>query len=131
LGQCQRRPYFFKDGKRFLWSSERTGYRHLYLYDLDGKLLGQITKGEWEVTSLNAVEESKGLAYFTATEKSPLERHLYRVGVDGSGSHASPRKKARIDGVLAPNAATFYDTHSNTAAPSRRTSIARMAHALR
>src|SRR6266446_396452 len=48
--------YFFKDGKRFLWSSERTGYRHLYLYDLEGKLLGQITKGEWEVTSLNAVE---------------------------------------------------------------------------
>src|SRR6266850_2204906 len=53
--------YFFKDGKRFLWSSERTGYRHFYLYDLDGKLLGQITKGEWEVTSLNAVEESKGM----------------------------------------------------------------------
>src|SRR6266481_4574411 len=65
--------YFFKDGKRFLWSSERTGYRHLYLYDLDGKLLAQLTKGE--------------------------------------GTH---------DGVLAPNAATFYDTHSNTAAPPRQ-----------
>ena len=49
--------YFFKDGKRFLWSSERSGYRHLYLYDLDGKQLAQLTKGEWEVTSLNAVEE--------------------------------------------------------------------------
>ncbi len=109
--------YFFKDGKRFLWSSERTGYRHLYLYDLDGKLLGQITKGEWEVTSLNAVEESKGLAYFTATEKSPLERHLYRVGVDGSGFTRITKEEGTHDGVLAPNAATFYDTHSNTAAP--------------
>src|SRR5712671_3973405 len=65
--------YFFKDGKRFLWSSERTGYRHLYLYDLDGKLLAQLTKGEWEVTSLIAVAESKGVVYFTATKKSLLE----------------------------------------------------------
>src|SRR4029077_5023131 len=77
--------YFLKDAKRFLWSSERSGYRHFYLYDLDGKQLAQLTKGEWEVSSLNAVEESKGTVYFTATEKSPLERHLYRVGLDGAG----------------------------------------------
>src|SRR6266851_8886181 len=66
--------HFLKDGKRFLWSSERSGYRHLYLYDLEGKQLGQITRGEWEVTSLDAVDETKGLVYFTATEKSPLQR---------------------------------------------------------
>ena len=112
--------YFFKDGKRFLWSSERTGYRHLYLYDLDGKLLGQITKGEWEVTSLNAVEEFKGLVYFTATEKSPLERQLYRVNLDGSGFTRITKEEGTHDAVLAPNAATFYDTYSNTAAPPRQ-----------
>src|SRR5713226_990177 len=112
--------YFFKDGKRFLWSSERTGYRHFYLYDLGGKLLGQITKGEWEVTSLNAVKESKGTVYFTATEKSPLERHLYRVGVDGSGFARISKEEGTHDAVLAPKAATFYDTYSNTAAPPRQ-----------
>ncbi len=112
--------YFFKDGKRFLWSSERTGYRHLYLYDLEGKLLGQITKGEWEVTSLNAVEESKGVVYFTATEKSPLKRHLYRVGVDGSGFARITKEEGTHDAVLAPSAAAFYDTYSNTAAPPRQ-----------
>jgi len=112
--------YFFKDGKRFLWSSERTGYRHLYLYDLDGKLLGQITNGEWEVTLLSAVEESKGVVYFTATEKSPLERHLYRVGVDGSGFARISKEEGTHDVVVAPNAATFYDTYSNTAAPPRQ-----------
>src|SRR6266446_2221157 len=109
--------YFFKDGKRFLWSSERTGYRHLYLYDLEGKLLGQITKGEWEVTALNAVEESKGVVYFTATEKSPLKRHLYRVGVDGSGFARITKEEGTHDAVLAPSAAAFYDTYSNTAGP--------------
>jgi len=112
--------YFFKDGKRFLWPSERTGYRHLYLYDLDGKQLAQLTKGEWEVTSLNAVEESKGVAYFTATEKSPLERQLYRVGLDGSGFTRITKEEGTHDAVLAPNARTFYDTYSNTAAPPRQ-----------
>jgi len=112
--------YFFKDGKRFLWSSERTGYRHLYLYDLDGKQLAQLTKGEWEVTSLNAVKESKGAVYFTATEKSPLERQLYRVGLDGSGFTRITKEEGTHDAVFAPNAATFYDTYSNTAAPPRQ-----------
>jgi dipeptidyl-peptidase-4 len=112
--------YFFKDGKRFLWSSERTGYRHFYLYDLGGKLLGQITKGEWEVTSLNAVEESKGTVYFTATEKSSLDRHLCRVGLDGTRFARITKEEGTHDAVLAPNAATFYDTYSNTAAPPRQ-----------
>src|SRR4029077_14693490 len=48
--------YFLKDGKRFLWSSERTGYRHLYLYGLDGKESAQLSKGDWEVTGLEAVD---------------------------------------------------------------------------
>ena len=64
--------YFLKDGKRFLWSSERSGYRHMYLYDLLGKQLAQLTKGEWEVSAVDAVDEAKGLVYFSATEKSPL-----------------------------------------------------------
>jgi dipeptidyl-peptidase-4 len=112
--------YLFKDGKRFLWSSERTGYRHLYLYDLGGRQLAQITKGDWEVTSLNAVEELKGLAYFTATEKSPLERHLYRVGLDGTGFTRITKQEGTHDAVLAPNAAAFYDAYSNTSAPPRQ-----------
>src|SRR6202030_3224237 len=76
--------HFLKDGKRFLWSSERSGYRHLYLYDLEGNQLAQITKGEWEVSAVDAGDKAKGLVYFTGTAKSPLERHLYRVSLDGS-----------------------------------------------
>ena len=112
--------YFLKDGKRFLWSSERTGYRHLYLYDLGGKQLAQLTKGEWEVSALDAVDESKGLVYFTATEKSPLERHLYRVGLDGSGFARITKAEGAHAVVIAPSAAAFYDTYSNTATPPRQ-----------
>jgi dipeptidyl-peptidase-4 len=112
--------YFLKDGKRFLWSSERTGYRHLYLYDLGGKQLAQLTKGEWEVSALDAVDESKGLVYFTATEKSPLERHLYRVGLDGIGFTRITKAEGAHAVVMAPGAAAFYDTYSNTATPPRQ-----------
>jgi dipeptidyl-peptidase-4 len=114
---------FFKDGRRFLWSSERSGYRHLYLYDLDGKELAQLTKGDWEVFAVQGVDEAKGLVYFTAAEKSPLERHLYRVALDGS-------KMARItkeDGTHAvnfsPEASAFVDTYSNNMTPPRQALI--------
>jgi dipeptidyl-peptidase-4 len=112
--------YFLKDGKRFVWSSERSGYRHIYLYDLEGKQLAQLTKGEWEVSAVDAIDEAKGLVYFTATEKSPLERHLYRVALDGTGFTRLTKDEGTHAAVLAPNAVTFYDTYSNAAAPPRQ-----------
>src|SRR3989475_2222868 len=112
--------YFLKDGKRFLWSSERSGYRHLYLFDLEGKQLAQLTKGEWEVSAVDAVDEANGLVYFSATEKSPLERHLYRVALDGSGFARLSKDEGTHAAVLAPHAAAFYDTYSNAAAPPRQ-----------
>src|SRR6266403_571929 len=111
---------FLKDGKRFLWSSERSGYRHLYLYDLEGKELAQLTRGEWEVSAVDAVDEAKGLVYFTGTAKSPLERHLYRVTLDGTGFTRLTQDEGTHAAVLAPNAAAFYDTYSNAATPSRQ-----------
>jgi dipeptidyl-peptidase-4 len=112
--------YFLKDGKRFLWSSERSGYRHLYLYDLEGKQLAQLTKGEWEVSAVDAVDEANGLVYLTATEKSPLERHLYRVALDGTGFTRITKDEGTHAAVLAPSAAAFYDTYSNAATPPRQ-----------
>jgi dipeptidyl-peptidase 4 len=112
--------YFLKDGKRFLWSSERSGYRHLYFYDLEGKQVAQLTKGEWEVSAVDTVDEAKGLVYFTATEKSPLERHLYRVAFDGTGFTRLTKDEGTHAAVLAPNAAAFYDTYSNSATSPRQ-----------
>jgi len=112
--------YFLNDGKRFLWSSERSGYRHLYLYDLEGKQLAQLTKGEWEVSAVDAVDEAKGFVYFTATEKSPLERHLYRLALDGTGFTRLTKDEGTHAAVLAPKATAFYDTYSNAATPPRQ-----------
>jgi dipeptidyl-peptidase-4 len=112
--------YFLNDGQRFLWFSERSGYRHLYLYDLAGKELKQLTKGDWEVTGLDGVDEAHGLVYFTSTEKSVLERHLYRVALDGSG-FSRITKLAGTHGVsLDPEARKFIDTYSSAMAPPRQ-----------
>jgi len=112
--------YFLKDGKGFLWSSERSGYRHLYLFDVEGKQLAQLTTGEWEVSAIDAIDEPKGLVYFTATEKSPLERQLYRVAFDGTGFTRLTKDAGTHAAVFSPNAAAFYDTYSNAATPQRQ-----------
>lgn len=112
--------YFFKGDKRFLWSSERDGYRHLYLYAIDGKQLARLTKGEWEVSDLEGVDEAKSLVYFRATEKSPLERHLYRVGLDGSGFTRVTKEDGTHAVNFAPGAAFYLDTYSNAKTPPRQ-----------
>ena len=111
---------FLKDSKRFLWSSERSGYRHLYVYDWSGQELTQVTKGEWEVSQVDGVDEAKGLIYFTATEKSPIERHLYRVALDGSGFSRLTKEDGTHMINLAPDASAYVDTYSNTATPPRQ-----------
>jgi dipeptidyl-peptidase-4 len=109
---------FLADG-RFLWSSERSGFQHLYLYDRNGKLLRALTSGEWMVEDLLAVDEGKGIAYFSATKESPLERHAYSVPLQGgaisklstaSGMHAFDFSK---------NAADYIDSYSSPEAPPR------------
>lgn len=73
------------DGKRFLFSSERSGWRHLYLYDLQGTQPRQLTNGEWVTAEVEHVDETRGLVYFVGYTERGLERHLFRVKLDGSG----------------------------------------------
>ena len=111
--------YFLKDGKRFLWSSERTGFRHLYLYDLEGKELAQLTHGDWEVTRLDAVDEATQRVYFTATEKTPLERHLYAIHLDGSSMVRITQQAGTHVVRFAPGGKIYADCFSNTTTPTQ------------
>ncbi|MGH7023461.1 MAG: S9 family peptidase [Caulobacteraceae bacterium] len=67
-----------KDGS-FLWSSEATGYRHLYLYAADGGLIRQVTHGDWPVAALLGVDEDKDLVFFAASKQTPIERRIFEV----------------------------------------------------
>ncbi|HEX7313118.1 MAG TPA: S9 family peptidase [Pyrinomonadaceae bacterium] len=88
--------HFLADGRHFLWASERDGFYHLYRYTLDGRLVNQVTRGEWSMASSGAgvfwvrqavvgIDEAGGWVYFTALERSSVERHLYRIKLDGTG----------------------------------------------
>ncbi len=112
--------YFLKDAPQFLWSSERSGYRHLYLYGLDGKLVRQITDGPWEVTSLDAVDERGQKIYFTSTEKSPLERHAYVAGFDGQDKRRLTSNSGTHQVAYAPDDSAFVDTFSTATKPWSR-----------
>jgi dipeptidyl-peptidase-4 len=68
----------------FLWSSERSGFNHLYLYRMDGTLVRQVTNGAWDVVDVLGVDHKAGIIYFSSTAASPVERHVYSVKLDGS-----------------------------------------------
>ncbi|MCX6270678.1 MAG: DPP IV N-terminal domain-containing protein [Bacteroidetes bacterium] len=68
-----------KNPRLFLWESQRDGYNHLYLYDIDGNLIRQLTKGEWVVTSTLGSDEEERRVYFMGTRESPLEKQLYET----------------------------------------------------
>ena len=112
---------FLPKSNQFLWASERTGFLHLYLYSMDGKLEKQLTGGEWEVTSIAGVDESARTIYFLSTEASPLERQLYSVSFDGGAR----RKLTSASGMhaidMSPTARFYHDSHSSAEQPPSRT----------
>ncbi|OQX96942.1 MAG: S9 family peptidase [Bacteroidetes bacterium 4572_117] len=90
---------FLKDGKHFIITSERDGYRHIYLYKTDGTLVKQLTKGNWDVTSFIGFDDNKKICYYTSAEESPLTRQLYSVNIKG--------KKKKITTQEGTNRASF------------------------
>jgi len=74
---------FLKDGKHFVWTSERDGFNHIYLYDLKGKMKKQLTKGKYDVTSFYGVDEVNNKVYYQAAKVSPMQREIYNVDLKG------------------------------------------------
>jgi len=110
---------FLDDSDRFVWTSNRDGFSHLYLYSLDGTLEKQVTSGPWEVTSVYGVDERRGVIYFASTKPSPLERHLYRIKLDGSGMRRMTDEPGWHSINFSPDKLVFLDTYSTSSSPSR------------
>ncbi|MFQ5689163.1 MAG: DPP IV N-terminal domain-containing protein [Gemmatimonadota bacterium] len=104
-------------GSRFVWTSERDGWRHLYLYGRDGRLIRQLTRGEWEVTELNGVDEASGRVFFTAALESPLTRQLLSVSLKGGEPKELVGGRGSHSGQFGPDFGYFLDTHSTIDTP--------------
>lgn len=109
---------FLSDKEHFIWISEMDGYNHIYLYDLKGNVVNQITKGEWVVTDFLGLNEDNNTLYYISTEESPLQRHLYSINLRG-------RKKKKLSTNKGVNHADFssgfkyyINTFSNTETPT-------------
>ncbi|HEY5907153.1 MAG TPA: DPP IV N-terminal domain-containing protein, partial [Vicinamibacteria bacterium] len=118
-------PVFLKDGRRFLWLSERTGFAHLYLCEAAGSCRA-VTQGAWMVDAQPSfagtggsilLEERSGFVYFVATEKDARERHLYRARLDGTGRSRLTKDDGTHKVLLAPDAKHFADTRSSLDSP--------------
>lgn len=73
------------NSSQFVWQSRRDGFTHLYLYDISGKVLRQLTQGAWEVTSFLGFSADGRNLFYQSTTQSPLDRHVYRLSVKGTG----------------------------------------------
>lgn len=104
--------HFLNDGQHFLWASERDGYKHLYLYDLNSSKVQQLTSGNWMVNELNAVDEKNGTIYFTGRKDTPLEAHLYRVSLQGGDIVRLTEAGYSHATVVAKDGSGFLDTWS-------------------
>ena len=110
---------FLEDDEHFIFRSDRDGYAHLYLYQNDGTLVQQVTRGQYDVTDFHGLDEAAGVAYVTTTAESPMQRHLYAVDLDGDGS---PRKITSQAGWHSVNVSSdrqyYIDAYSNATTPT-------------
>jgi len=111
---------FLKKRKAFLWSSERSGRNHLYLYDLSGKLLHAVSRGEWGIDNVLAVDEAAGRVYVAANRDAVIDKQTYWLALDGSSAD-KPVRVTHADGwheaAFARNGAVFVDTWSDPSTP--------------
>jgi len=109
--------YFLENGREFLYTSDKDGYNHIYKYDKEGNELIQITAGEWEVTDIAGIDEDNGTLYYSSTEVSPIERHLYKVGLDGRNKIKLSEKPGWNSMNLSPDNRFYIHTHSSSYTP--------------
>ena len=109
-------PVWLKDGS-FLWLSERSGFKHLYQYAADGKLIKQITNGPWEVRTLHGIDAANEWIYFSGTERSVLGSDLYRIRLNGSDLKRLTDTPGQHSINFNPALTSYLDTFSDASTP--------------
>jgi len=111
-------PKFLADGS-FLFFSERSGWKHLYLYDKNGKLKHAVTKGKWEARRLEYVDEKNDMIYVSGTRNSHIAENLYSVKIDGGETKRLTKAPASHRVNISPNSKYFIGTWSNDSTPTK------------
>jgi dipeptidyl-peptidase-4 len=111
---------FLKDNS-FIWTSEKDGYNHIYLYDKAGKLKNQITKGPWEVTAYYGFDEKTKTVFYQSVENGSIVRDVYRIGLDGKNKVKLSSQIGTNNATFSPNFQYFINAYSSVSQPTVHT----------
>ncbi|MCC9018171.1 S9 family peptidase [Flavobacterium lipolyticum] len=111
---------FLKDNS-FIWTSEKDGFNHIYLYDKNGKLKNQVTKGNWEVVSYYGFDEKNKTIFYQSTENGSINRDIYRIALDGKNKIRLSKNTGTSAATFSPNFQFFINTFSSSTQPTTYT----------
>ena len=111
---------FLKDNS-FIWTSEKDGFNHIYLYDKNGKLKNQLTKGAWEVTNYYGLDQKTNTVFYQSVENGSINRDVYRIGLDGKNKIRLSQNTGTNAATFSPNFQYYINTFSSASQPTSYT----------
>lgn len=109
--------HFLKDGSGFVVQSEKSGYNHLYRYDMNGKQVAALTKGAWDVTNFYGIDEQNGQVFFQAASKNPMQREIYSTTLNGKKPKKISKQTGSNNGQFSSTFDYFVNTFSTANTP--------------
>ncbi|MDB5122017.1 MAG: ptpA 5 [Mucilaginibacter sp.] len=109
--------YFPENSKEFFWVSDRSGYYHIYRYGYDGKLLNQVTKGDWDMIKVSGIDPETKKIYYLSAEDSGLDQQFYSIKFDGSDKTKLSTVPGFHDINMSPNTKYYLESYSNVNTP--------------
>jgi dipeptidyl-peptidase-4 len=109
----------FLDDNSFIWTSEKDGFNHIYHYNFNGKLINQITKGNWEVTKFYGFNKEKKTIYYQSVENGSINRGVYSIGLDGTNKKLLSNNIGTNTAAFSRNLNYFINTHSSSETPPK------------
>ncbi len=111
---------FLKDNS-FIWTSEKDGFNHIYVYDKTGKLKNQVTKGKWEVTNYYGFDEKNQTVFYQSVENGSINRDIYRIGLNGKNKVRLSQNTGTNSATFSPNFNYFINSFSSASQPTTYT----------
>ena len=107
----------FLNDNSFIWTSEKDGFNHIYHYTFNGKLINQITKGNWEVTNYYGYNKNKKTIYYQSVENGSINRGVYSIGLNGTNKKLLSNKEGQNSAAFSNNFNYFINTFSSSETP--------------
>lgn len=107
----------FLDNNSFIWTSEKDGFNHIYHYSKEGKLLKQLTSGNWEVTNFYGINEKNNTLYYQSVEDGSINRTIYSVGLNGKNKKRLTNSTGTNNASFSTNLNYFINTYSDANTP--------------